>query len=104
MTALRGCRDREDVDEALDGLPENLDDTYHRILNSIVRPKDQKRAQRVLQLIAVSYRPLTIEQVADALTVDCEGEKVDPKKKMRNPYEILEICSSLIEISGCVLT
>src|SRR5579862_1733347 len=60
LTALRGCRDREDVDETLDGLPESLDDTYHRILNSIVRPKDQKRAQRVLQLIAVSYRPLTI--------------------------------------------
>jgi hypothetical protein len=105
LTTLRSCKDPEDVDDALSELPEGLDDTYDRILNNIVREKDKKRAQYVFQLLAVSYRSLTVEEVTAAITVDCDREVpvVNPKKKMFNPYEILNICSSLVEISsGCV--
>jgi hypothetical protein len=97
---LRGCRDIEDLETALHGLPESLDATYDRILNNIRGEKDRKRAKCVLQLIAVAYRPLTVHEVGEALTVDCEEETINPKRRMRDPSAILEICSGLLELTG----
>ena len=53
-------------------------------------------------LMAVACRPLTIDEVSEALTVDFEGENINHKRRMRDPSEILEICSSLIELAGYV--
>jgi len=100
LTTLRRCRDIEDRENALTELPESLDATYDRILNNIREGKDQKRARCALQLIAVAYRPLTIQEISEALIVDCEEETINYKRRMRDPFGILEICSSLLELSG----
>jgi ankyrin repeat domain-containing protein 50 len=100
--ALRHCRDIEDLETALNELPESLDATYDRILDNIRGEKDRKRAKSVLRLIAVAYRPLTIDEVNEALTVDCDKENINPKRRIRDPFGILEICSGLIELSKYV--
>jgi ankyrin repeat domain-containing protein 50 len=100
---LKGCRTIEDLENALTELPKDLDITYDRILNNIDE-KDRKRAQCVLQLMAVACRPLTIDEASEALTVDIERENINYKRRMRDPSAILEICSSLIELAGCVFT
>ena len=99
MTALKKCRTIEDIEIALRELPEDLDATYDRILNNIRDANDRKRAKAILQLIAVACRPLTIEEVSETLTVDCESQTINVKRKMRNPLEIIEICSSNLEPS-----
>ena len=98
MTALRECRTIEDIEIALRELPQDLDATYDRILNNIRNANDRKRARCILQLIAVACRPLTIEEVSEALTVDCESQTINVKRRMRNPLAIVEICSSLLDI------
>jgi hypothetical protein len=75
-----------------------LDLTYDRILDNI-DGKDRKRAQCVLQLMVVACRPLTLDEMSEALTVDFEKETINHKKKIRDPTDILEICSSLIELA-----
>ena len=102
LETLRGCRNPEDVEKALKTLPKDLDITYDRILDNIVDENDRERAKCVLQLMAVACRPLTIEEVNEALIVDFEGEIINHKRKMWDPSVILEICSSLIELAGCV--
>jgi ankyrin repeat domain-containing protein 50 len=99
LTALKGCRDEEDVETALDALPKDLDETYDRILNQIENEKDQTRVRCVFQLLIVSFELLTIDDIAAAITVDVKGEAsaVNVKRKMRDPKDILEICSSLVE-------
>lgn len=79
-------------------LPETLDATYDRMLQKIHGEKDRKRAKCALQLVAVAYRPLTLDEINEALTVDCEGEIINRKRRMRDPFGILEICSGLIEL------
>ena len=98
LTTLRGKRSLGAVIEALSQLPKGLGETYDRILQNIP-VDDQKVALRVLQLLVVSYEPLGIEDIAIAITVDCEQQRVDPNLKLRDPYDILEICPSLVELS-----
>jgi hypothetical protein len=102
LISLKHCRDIEDIETALNELPESLDATYERILDNIRGGKDRKRARCVLQLIAVAYRPLTVQEISEALTVDCELETINPKRRMRDPFGILEICSSLLDLSEYV--
>lgn len=80
-------------------LPDTLDETYERILINV--PKQYvKEAQCALQFLAVSLRPLTIDQVAEAVAVDVENEIFDSGNRLRDKRDILEICSSLVILSG----
>jgi hypothetical protein len=97
LMTLSRCRSLEDLEDALKGLPKDLDATYDRMLDNI-REEDRKRAKCILQLIAVARRPLTVHEVNEALTVDCEEETIYPKRRMQDPFEILEICSGLLEL------
>ena len=102
LETLRGCRNIEDLENSLTELPNDLDITYDRILSNINK-NDQKQAQCVLKLMAVTCRPLTLDEVSEALTVDFEKEIINHKKKMWDPSVILEICPSLIELAGYVI-
>src|SRR5277367_4568341 len=102
LTTLRSKRSLKAVKDALRQLPNGLEETYDRILNNI-HEDDQKAARCVLQLLSVSYRPLTIDEIAEAIIVDCEEQQVDADLRLRDPYEILEIFPSLVELSRCLL-
>jgi ankyrin repeat protein len=79
-------------------LPETLDETYDRILNSI--PGENKEsAVRILQFLTYSERPLSVAEAVDAIAVDInEKPNFDPKHRMPDPDEILIYCSSLVVI------
>src|SRR5437667_10514282 len=77
LNALRVCRNVEDVENALTDLPPDLDITYDRILNNVVHENERKRARCILQLITVSVRFLTVEEMNEALIVDCDKENIN---------------------------
>jgi hypothetical protein len=50
-----------------------------------------------MQILAVSSRPLTLEEVAEAVAVDYENEKFDPAiHRLRDKSYVLKICPSLV--------
>jgi ankyrin repeat protein len=77
-------------------LPETLDETYSRILETI--PGENKQnAVRILQLLTYSERPLSVAEVVDAIAVDVIAKPhFDPKYRMPDPDEIVVYCSSLV--------
>ena len=96
LNALRNCINVLQIRRELKKLPKTLDDTYARILQMIPRNL-RKVAHAALQLLAVSFRPLTVEEVAEATAVGYENEKFDPVlQKPRDPYYILKVCSGLV--------
>jgi hypothetical protein len=51
-------------------------------------------------MLAVSYRPLNIDEVAEALSVDCDGETFNREESgFMNKYDILKVCSCLVTLS-----
>jgi hypothetical protein len=62
-------------------------------------PKRKEKAIRILQFVAFSERPLRIEEAADAIAVDPQGEPhFDPEARMPDLQEILLYCSSLVVV------
>jgi ankyrin repeat protein len=68
---------------------------YARMLSRISED-NLEHAIKILKFLAHSVRPLRIEEVAEALIVDTDGETVvDLERRFLEPCDILGICSSL---------
>jgi hypothetical protein len=58
---------------------------------------DSQDAFKVLQWLAYSARPLQIDELAEVIEVDMEGDlRFDPDMRLPDPQDILIICSSLV--------
>jgi ankyrin repeat protein len=80
-------------------LPPTLDQTYDRILIEIDED-DSMYAFRILQWLAFSTRPLTVEEVAEAAAVDAERDPAFERDEvLEDPLEALNICSSLVTMT-----
>lgn len=97
---LAKSRNLATLRRSLASLPQTLDQTYDRILTAI-REEDRVYAIRILQWLTFSERPLTIEEVAEVAAIDIQSEPIfDRDEVLIDPLEALDICSSLITVTG----
>lgn len=99
LEALRWCFPSA-ISRTLDDLPKSLDETYDRILLGIARER-QEYARRLFQCLAVSFRPLRVEELAEVVAIqfDAPGAlpNYDANWRPENSEEaVLSSCSSLI--------
>jgi hypothetical protein len=84
--------------EALKELPDNLSDMYGRIVDQIP-PRYRKTAIRLLQFLALSERPLRLDEAIDAIAVAIEPTpRFDPQDRMGDLGDIRRTCSCLITL------
>ena len=84
-------------------LPKTLDDTYARILCSIDE-EYQQYALQILQWLAFSMRPLHLKEIAEVVAIDINDQpKFDPQRRLPDPKDVVEICSSLITVTDNVI-
>ena len=98
LDALRVCRRPSAIKRALEVLPETLYDTYDRILESI-DDTDIDDARAILQWLAFSKRPLTLEEIAEAATMRIGTQSVDPDDRLYDPYDVPRICRTLVSLA-----
>ena len=84
--------------KALNELPKTLDETYDRILSNIAE-SDIQDARSILQWLAFSARPLTVQEVAEAAIVRPGDNPVDPGDRLYDALDVLRICPGLISMS-----
>jgi ankyrin repeat protein len=100
MDNVLGCYS-DDIQDVLNDLPKDLDETYERTLRNI---DDQKRkyAQRLFQCLLVCIRPLRVEELAAILPGRFDGTAPTSFKKVSRPLDakrlVLSACASLISI------
>ena len=89
------------IRRALDELPNTLDETYKRTLLGIDKEK-RDYAYRIFQCLAVSIRPLRVEELAEIFAIQPTGEstpRFDPSWRPENPEEfVLSACSALVTV------
>lgn len=96
LDMLKDCLSPKEIRDALKSLPQNLDETYVRILERM-RPQYKRYTTRLLQFLTYSDRPLRIEEAVDAVAVNtAEVPRFDEKNRMPIPREIARYCSSLV--------
>jgi len=96
---LYTCLNLPKLRSTLASLPKTLDETYARILCNINEEYSQDTL-KILQCLAYSQRPLRLEEVAELVTVDVEGDpRFDPERRLPEPLDVMTICSSLVTIT-----
>ncbi|PWI64608.1 hypothetical protein PCL_09502 [Purpureocillium lilacinum] len=100
LDALENCLDPLTLRAALRSLPRTLDETYARILSNL--PQEHRhRTVLILQFLAYSERPLTVEEAVDAIALDTNSKpRFDRQNRMPVPQEISRYCSSLVAVSN----
>jgi len=99
LDVLRKCLTVDALRRTLKSLPKSLDETYARILSNIDE-EHSGHARSILQWLAFSVRPITLEEVAAGLAVDLDHCcLLVPDQQLQDPYDILTICSSLVTMS-----
>jgi len=89
------------IRRVLNDLPKTLDDTYGRTL-ALIDEEKREYAQRLFRCLAVSIRPLRVEELAEILAVqfdEAESPTFNADWRPENAEEtVLSVCSSLIAV------
>ena len=89
------------IHRALDELPATLDETYERTLREI-GDTNGEFAERLLVCVAVAFRPLRVEELADFLAFDFTAGPVPEFHedwRMEDPLDaVLSTCSTLLAV------
>lgn len=80
-------------------LPQDLDETYERILLGIKNEDDIKLMRRVLKLIIFAVRPMTIEEVAEGVVIEEGIESLDEDARLNDPMSLLTICGGILSLT-----
>ncbi|KAJ4034152.1 hypothetical protein NW758_011110 [Fusarium oxysporum] len=99
LDSLARCPSPKAIKTALDHLPQDLKETYKRMLCSI--PKDLRNsAFRLLQFLVHTHRPLTVPEAVEIIATDIEEDPpcFDVDGRVFREEEVLQHCPSLISI------
>ncbi len=87
------CRNVSKLHEALNTLPTTLDETYNRILSNI-EPLYKPEVLHILQWLACSLRPLSLEEVAEIVAFDADNDnRFNGENRFAESEEVLAIYS-----------
>ena len=92
-----------ELEEAVDKLPDGLDEAYGRILSRIgcLNSREKDRALRILFWVCTAYRSVTIHEVADGITLKPGQTGLTRKTRPQNvDRNILDICAPFLERSN----
>jgi hypothetical protein len=99
------CAEKTDeaIRHALADLPKDLSETFSRILRKsedLAKPYQK----RILELVTVAHRPLTTEELREALSVVPGNTAFNPARLLNGLYSTLTCCGSLITVDEEELT
>ena len=83
------------IRQALRNLPKDLSETFSRILNRS-REIGEPYQKRILELVTAARRPLTAEELREALSVVPGDATWNPAKALNDVFSVLTCCGSLL--------
>jgi hypothetical protein len=90
-----------EVEEQLQHLPNDLNESYDRIINRIDQRR-QDHARKFFQWLAFSIRPLLLAELAEVVAVDFHTRDLawfDCDRRYYNARDVLRVCSGFVSIT-----
>ncbi|KAI1122477.1 ankyrin repeat-containing domain protein [Nemania abortiva] len=100
LDLIKSFKRPKSIRYAIGTLPGTLDGTYERILCSVTGDEERNIVRQLLQLIIFSARPMTINEVAEAVVIDVEGTKLDEEARFTYSSDVVSGYQSLFTITG----
>jgi hypothetical protein len=95
LDILRQCLTTKHALDALEDMLQTLDATYARIFKNISQ-RYQREAKSILMLLVLAVRPMTMQEMADAMVVNVEKKSFPIENRFSDPCDIVKIFPSLI--------
>lgn len=86
----------EEIHIVLHKLPRDLPETYERALNRISKNNKSSIAQRVFRWVLVARRPLSIEELSEAVVIEPSQHFLRPGQLINDINQILPWCGNLL--------
>ena len=88
------------IKNALFNLPSGLDDTYERVLSEILlrTPHEAEQVKIVLRWLVGSYDLLSLDQLAEVVSVQARDTQLDMDMIVTDPEDIVASCKSLVVV------
>ena len=92
------CAQKSDANiiAALDHLPRDLPQTYERILSGITETDDIDIGKRIFLWVATVKRPLTLEELREAIGIEPLQQNWDSSCFVNNMHQAIACCGNLI--------
>ncbi|KAI0451730.1 ankyrin repeat-containing domain protein [Xylaria acuta] len=88
----------EDIRHTISNLPEDLEETFRRVLRRISSRRNSELARRAFPWIAAAVRPLSIEEVREAIAIEIGQQYTKPERLCNNVHSIISSCENLLHI------
>ncbi|KAI1127262.1 hypothetical protein F5Y10DRAFT_293052 [Nemania abortiva] len=88
----------EDIRETISNLPKHLEETFHRILCRISSRGHSNLAQNVFPWIAASARPLSLEELREAIAIEIGQAYSKPERMCNDINRIVVACENLVHV------
>jgi ankyrin repeat protein len=99
LDVLSKARTTRAIYDALENLPVGLDETYERILAKI-NEADVELAFRALAWVTCSARPLSVEELVEAIAIFPGQREIDEDLRLTDPGDIFDICGNLLYLTS----
>ncbi|KAI1454806.1 ankyrin [Annulohypoxylon moriforme] len=99
LEAFSKLRTVKAIRQSLNRLPQDLHETYDRILARIPKA-DQESARRILLWVAFSVTPLTLEEIHTAIAIEPQMSHLDEESLLRSPHDILDLVGGLVNVTN----
>jgi ankyrin repeat protein len=103
IQSLCGMKTDHAIREALADLPKDLSETFARILRKS-GSSDLSLQTKTLQLVLAAQRPLTTDELREALSVTPGDTNWDPSQMLNNVYSALACCGCILMVDEEELT
>ncbi|KAI1210758.1 uncharacterized protein F4807DRAFT_451294 [Annulohypoxylon truncatum] len=99
LEAFSKLRTIKAIRNSLTQLPQDLHETYDRILARVPKA-DQESARRILLWVAFAVTPLTLEEIHTAIAIDPQMSHLDEESLLRSPHDILDLVGGLVNVTN----
>jgi hypothetical protein len=100
LSALNGCNSPDEVSAQLNNLPPDLNQSYQQFFAKL-NPHHHDIVLTIMQWLAFSKEPLTIEQICEAVAIvkveEDQHPKFQPGKKW-NRLSVERVCADLVTV------
>lgn len=93
---MQSCED--DIRLCLKNLPQDLRATYARAIVRVITWENASVAKEIFPWIAAAKRPLTLEELSEAVSLQVGQSSSNPGRWLKNGNRILAWCGNLLEL------
>ncbi|KAJ6016755.1 hypothetical protein N7451_000134 [Penicillium sp. IBT 35674x] len=88
----------EDIRKAIVNLPQDLSETFNRVLGRILSGRNKEIAQKTFQWVAAAKTPLSLDELREAFSIEVGQEYSKPDRRPNDIHRVTSWCENFVQV------